>query len=183
MCAGNLQKNEFEMAHFAHAGHLGGITLPLEIFRDPRLNGAEIKFLVALLEFRNGQTGKCNVGGAQIESVSGLRQGNQNRTLKKLVKCGWLKYVQGSSITTNDYSFAIPLEFDAKYREKLERLPDEAWNKKVTKRQTDIKTGTRVKKRIGKDFNSMDEEDLRAEMQHEIAEGVNHIPDEVLESC
>jgi hypothetical protein len=170
------------MGHFAHSGSLGGITLPLEIFRDPRLTGNDRQFLVALLEYRDGETGRINVGGMSIQSVSGMPKGNLSVTIKRLVTFGWLKYTQGSSVTPNDYTMMIPLETDFKYRVKADRLTDAEWAAEEKRRKDSIDGYTRKKVRKKNQWLFLGEDELIDELEHEAKSGTRYIPDDVLKN-
>ena len=170
------------MGHFAHSGRLGGITLPLEIFRDPRLTGNDRQFLVALSEYRDGETGRMNVGGVSLESVSGLPKGNLHRTIKRLVGFGWLKYTQGTHECPNDYTMMIPLEAGFKYRTRAERLTDEEWAAKQKAKKASIDKYVRAKMRAKNEWRFMGEYELIDELEHEARSGERYIPDDVLKN-
>lgn len=168
------------MAHFAHSGGLGGITLPLEIFRDPRLKGNDIKFLVTLLEYRDGKSGRTDVGGASIESISGMNKGNLSRTITRLVEFGWVTYTQGNDSAPNEYKVMIPLETGFKYRVKAERYLNEDWKVETKRRKDSIKSYSRVKIRNRGEWWAMSAEDIIEELPHEKKEGKHYIPDDIL---
>jgi hypothetical protein len=170
------------MGHIAHSGKLGGITLPLEVFRDPRLNGTDIKFLVALFEYRDEKTGKVNVGGASIEAITGMPKSNLGRTITRLVGFGWLKYTKGNHEAANDYSIMIPLESGFEYRVRKERLSDEEWAVEKQKRKEAIKPYTVKKIRDRGQFYCMGAEELIEELRNEEAAGYHYIPDDVLKN-
>lgn len=170
------------MGHFAHSGKLGGITLPLEIFRDPRLNGTDICFLVALLEYRDEKTGKTNPGGGSIEAISGISSSSVERARKRLVKFGWIKYTSGNHKAPNDYTVIIPMEAGFKYQAREKKQDNGDWTATVKNREADIASYVLKKVKDRNQWNSMDAEVLIEELENERRAGANYIPDEVLEN-
>lgn len=170
------------MGHFAHSGNLGGITVPLEIFRDPRLKSTDIQFLVALLEYRDEKTGKANPGTDAIAAITGLSHATIERARKRLVETGWIKYTSGDSKTSNDYTVLIPLEAGFKYRTRAARRSDGEWRAVQKQRDDKIKPYVIKKVRARNQWGAMDAEVLIAELENEKAEGVNYIPSDALEN-
>ncbi|MBH1994804.1 MAG: hypothetical protein I8H90_10810 [Burkholderiales bacterium] len=170
------------MSHIAHAGKLGAITLPLELFRDPRLNGSDIAFIVALLEYRDGKTGRIDVGGASIQAISGVNSGNLGRTIKRLVSFGWLNYTKGNHATTNDYTVVIPLETGFAYRKKATRYSAEAWGTEKKRREDSINGYKRKNTRGCDEWWALSADEIIAELVHEQNEDKNYIPDEILKN-
>jgi hypothetical protein len=169
------------MSHFAHSGKLGGITLPLEIFRDPRLTGADIQVLVALMEYRDEKTGKLNPGMDSLVAISGLSESSIKRARKNLKKYGWIKYTSGDTKTANDYTMMIPLEAEFKYRTRATRMENGEWRAEVSRREKDAKAYALKRKRAAKQFYCMGEAELLEELEIEKKGGINYIPDDALE--
>lgn len=170
------------MAHFAHSGNLGGITVPLEIFRDPRLKPTDIQFLVALLEYRDEKTGETNPGADAIEAITGMSHATIERARNRLVEAGWIKITSGDSKTSNDYTILIPLETGFKYRARAARREDGEWRAVVKKRDEKIRPYAIKKVKSRNQWYAMDEDVLIAELENEKKAGVNYIPDDVLEN-
>jgi hypothetical protein len=171
------------MGHFAHSGNLGGITVPLEIFRDPRLKPTDILFLIALLQYRDEKTGKTNPGADAIAAITGMSHATIERARIRLVETGWVKITSGDSKTSNDYTVLIPLEAGFKYRARAVRREDGEWRALVKQRDEKIKPFVIKKVRSRNQWYAMDDDVLIAELENEKKEGVNYIPDDVLENC
>jgi hypothetical protein len=159
---------------------LGGITLPLEIFRDPRLTGADIQFLVALMEYRDAKTGKVNPGADSIAAISGLSSSSIDRARKNLKKHGWIRYTSGDNKTANDYTITIPLEAEFKYRTRATKMENGEWRAEVSRRDREAKAFALKRKRADKQWYIFDDEELVEELEHEKKAGINYIPDDVL---